>query len=490
MSGNLRLFSMISLIMVMIIAVLGAVYLRHISETDLTHQTELNNERLVKGYVDTIWKQYRDVIVPYAAEPDKYKDNPRVVQFAQETIRYFQPMPLVHANIYAPNGALLLAVNMNGSDKAANASINVDPQTVSNQVIKTGHPLNRVLEGFSWPNSGSALIQTLVPIHTGGADALDGTPAEGAVAVLSDITLPWEQIIQLQLYCIVEIIIGFLIFLCILIMTSQKTEAIIARQHEANVELAAAAAAAQAENIEKSQFLANVSHELRTPLNAIIGFSEIIKNEIMPTVGDKKHHDYISDIHSSGVHLLSLINDILDYSKAEAGKLELEVSEVNANKMIQNCMRLVAPRAESGNIQLVETLPKDQIIMLSDSKKFKQIMLNLLSNAVKFTPSGGEVRITAWNNVTTDSYTFEVQDTGIGIAPKDISRAMSPFGQVDNTLKRKYEGTGLGLPLTKKFVELMGGKFTIESALNVGTKITFTLPREIVEREGIIIKHA
>src|SRR5690606_30090855 len=156
----------------------------------------------------------------------------------------------------------------------------------------------------------------------------------------------------------------------------------------------------------------------------------------------------------SGVHLLSLINDILDYSKAEAGKLEMEVSEVNATKLVQNCMRLVSPRAESGKVTLSEELPKEALIMLTDSKKFKQILLNLLSNAVKFTPAGGQVSVTAWKNATDDTFSFEVKDTGIGIAPKDISRAMSPFGQVDSALSRKYEGTGLGLPLTKKFVEL------------------------------------
>ena len=127
--------------------------------------------------------------------------------------------------------------------------------------------------------------------------------------------------------------------------------------------------------------------------------------------------------------------------------------------------------------------------MIIDGKKFKQILLNLLSNAVKFTPTGGTVSVTAWTNMMEDTITFMVVDTGIGIAPKDISRAMSPFGQIDNTLKRKYEGTGLGLPLTKKFVELMGGKFGIESEVGKGTKVIFTLPRETKDRDGVTVKH-
>src|SRR5262249_40658918 len=163
-----------------------------------------------------------------------------------------------------------------------------------------------------------------------------------------------------------------------------------------------------------SQFLTNISHELRTPLNAIIGFSDIIKAELLPKLEDRKYDQYVNDINSAGVHLLSLINDILDYSKAEAGKLALEVSEVDVTKMVQNCMRLVGPRAESGNVKLVEEMPKEHIIMQIDGKKLKQVLLNLLSNAVKFTPAGGSVSVSAWLNMLEDSVTFAVVDTGIG----------------------------------------------------------------------------
>jgi two-component system cell cycle sensor histidine kinase PleC len=253
---------------------------------------------------------------------------------------------------------------------------------------------------------------------------------------------------------------------------------IIARQHEANLELAAQAASAQAENRDKSQFLANVSHELRTPLNAIIGFSEFIKSERSGPIGNDKYGEYIRDIHGSGVHLLSLINDILDYSKAEADKLELEISEVDATKTVRNSMRLVSPRAEDAQVQLIEEIPREHFILKTDAKKIKQVMLNLLSNAVKFTPVGGSVTVSMWQNVVDGGLSIEVRDTGIGIAPKDISRAMAPFGQVDNTLSRKYEGTGLGLPLTRKFVEIMGGTFSIASEVGKGTTITIVFPKE------------
>jgi two-component system cell cycle sensor histidine kinase PleC len=178
------------------------------------------------------------------------------------------------------------------------------------------------------------------------------------------------------------------------------------------------------------------------------------------------------------VHLLSLINDILDYSKAEAGKLEFAIEEVDINKLILSSMRLVSPRAEEAQVLLVDEIPKDHIILKTDPKKFKQVMLNLLSNAVKFTPAGGQVKVAMWTSAIDNTVSIEVRDSGIGIAPKDIARALAPFGQVDSALSRKYEGTGLGLPLTKKFVEIMGGSFNLTSEEGVGTTVTFVLPRE------------
>ena len=391
--------------------------------------------------------------------------------------------------MYSPYGQLLLSNKGNATLKLANNLPSPDTDFVlkhynglsrSNQILTTARLANQEY---------AQLVQTITPF----TDSVDGggnIPPDGALEIIFDVSKRWNTLKMAAMMAGGVLFAICLIPILLLTINIKKTESIIAKQHEANMQLTEAAAAAVAENRDKSQFLANISHELRTPLNAIIGFSDVIMKEVMPQIDDKKYHDYVGDIHSSGTHLLSLINDILDYSKAEAGKLALEISEANVTKLIQNSIRLVSPRAEAANVSLVEQLPKDAIVMMIDSKKFKQVLLNLLSNAVKFTPAGGRVMVTAWQNISDDSYSFEVEDTGIGIAPKDISRAMAPFGQVDNTLKRKYEGTGLGLPLTKKFVELMGGKFKIESELNSGTKITFTMPRELKEREGVVVKQS
>jgi two-component system cell cycle sensor histidine kinase PleC len=475
MFGSVRIFVLSSLLVIILIAVFSGTFFRTIASEDLIQLVEKNNAGIADGYITGVWKRYRDTIVPLAVEPAKLAGNPQVALFAQDTVRYFQKMALIRVNVYSAAGALLMSDNVMPVDRFLGAAASPDAAFVTAQIKHEG-AISQLLPGIALQSNGAGkVVQTIYPIP-----AADGSrSSEGMIEILYNMSEPWYKMLYFQVASTGGIIVLFLVFIIMLAWSSRKAEMIIARQHESNLELSAAAAAAVGENQNKSLFLANISHELRTPLNAIIGFSEVLKNELMPKVVERKYDQYVVDINSSGVHLLSLINDILDYSKAEAGKLALEPEETNINKLIQNSMRLVATRAEEAQVRLIEDTPKEPLIMVVDGKKLKQVLLNLLSNAVKFTPAGGAIKTSAWYNVGDDTIGFEVRDNGIGIGPKDISRAMAPFGQVDNTLKRKYEGTGLGLPLTKKFVELMGGKFMIESELDKGTTITFSLPREI-----------
>ena len=226
-------------------------------------------------------------------------------------------------------------------------------------------------------------------------------------------------------------------------------------------------------NRHKSEFLANMSHELRTPLNAIIGFSEVLDERYFGELNDKQA-EYVKDIHSSGRHLLQLINDILDLSKIEAGRMELEVGDFDLPAALQNALTLVRERAQRHSIALGLDVDPGIGTFRADERKFKQIMLNLLSNAVKFTPEGGKVSVAAKLNGS--AVEVSVSDTGVGIAPEDQAIVFEEFRQVGRDYTRKAEGTGLGLALTRRFVELHGGAITLASAPGKGSIFTFTLP--------------
>jgi signal transduction histidine kinase len=231
----------------------------------------------------------------------------------------------------------------------------------------------------------------------------------------------------------------------------------------------------------KLDFLSKISHELRTPLNAIIGFAEIIVHDKNAKLGPEKVRNFVEDIHNSGRYLLDIINDILDFAKAEAGKLTLQESEANIVEAILAVRRLIGPRARDAGIDIYEDIPEKLPNVWCDERKVKQMLLNLLSNAMKFTPTKGRIDITAeWS---TEGLIIGVRDNGIGIAKENLSRIMQPFVQIDSTLARKREGTGLGLALVKAMIELHGGRLTIDSKLNEGTQTRLTFPPErLVER--------
>jgi signal transduction histidine kinase len=230
---------------------------------------------------------------------------------------------------------------------------------------------------------------------------------------------------------------------------------------------------AEAANRTKSEFLANMSHELRTPLNAVIGFSEMIKVEMFGPVTER-YRGYADDIYNSGTHLLGLINEILDLSKLEAGQFELHEEEIDLAGTVEASLNLVEAQAQKSKIQVSTALDPKVRVIRADDRRMRQILINLLSNAVKFTPEGGKVQVSSL--LKNDGLAIEVSDTGIGIAAEDMAKVMTSFGQVESRVSRKYEGSGLGLPLAKHLVELHGGTLTIQSQVDVGTTVTVMLP--------------
>jgi signal transduction histidine kinase len=242
-------------------------------------------------------------------------------------------------------------------------------------------------------------------------------------------------------------------------------------------------------NNAKSEFLANMSHELRTPLNSIIGFSEMVKLQAVGPVENERYLEYAGYIHSSGKHLLELINDMLDLAKVESGKLELEEEVVDFGAIYEGCRTLLEHRIAGDGLRVNLMLPDDPPLLLADKRKMRQILFNLLSNAIKYTPNGG--RITTFVKTGPDiGFVFHVSDTGKGMAPEDLPKALEPFGQVGDPLVKDDIGTGLGLPLTKALVELHGGTIELASLPGVGTTATVKFPASRIFLTGQNSKQA
>jgi signal transduction histidine kinase len=230
---------------------------------------------------------------------------------------------------------------------------------------------------------------------------------------------------------------------------------------------------AEAANRFKSEFLANMSHELRTPLNAILGFSEVIVAELYGPLGHPRYREYAEDVHKSGVHLLDLINDVLDLSKLDAGRMELKETTFVISDLVAEALLMVRDKARDRctlKVDIQDNLP----LVRADKRLMKQVLLNLLSNAIKFTPPGGHVTVLA--SETRDGIALQVRDTGIGMGAVELQTAFSPYGQVDSKIARQYQGTGLGLPISRSLVELHGGSLTAASVPGAGTTMTVCLP--------------
>ncbi|MES2471388.1 MAG: ATP-binding protein [Pseudomonadota bacterium] len=297
-------------------------------------------------------------------------------------------------------------------------------------------------------------------------------PLHVLICTLQGQSVEWIAVLNLSVE--IMIVAAPIIFYARDVITQlQKSRA---RLDEMSRHLAISADQAKQANKAKSAFLANMSHELRTPLNAIMGFSEVMKEEHLGPMHNARYLGYAGDIHSSGRYLLGIINDILDLSKIEAGKMSLEnAEEYPLRHSLEGSLAMVSDLGEKYGVRLIGDMPPDHVHLVAVDRMVRQIMINLLGNAIKFTPAGGSVRVSG-AALKDGGYAVTVQDSGIGMTEEEIVEALTPFGQIENKMTATHNGTGLGLPLAKAMVELHEGSLAISSMPGHGTRIVLNFP--------------
>jgi len=331
---------------------------------------------------------------------------------------------------------------------------------------------------FSGSRVEADLLSSYLPIRGSGGQVI------GVFELYTDVTAFKAQMVAAEAINFAILVLAFGAVYGLSLATVAAGSRTIARKHQENLELAAAMARAQAADRAKSEFLANMSHELRTPLNAIIGFSEIIKDQSFGPIEPSRYRDYAVDIHTSGQRLLDIIDNVLDLVKIEAGSANPVFSDIDPARIVEDAVTRIRDQAETAEIYLSLRTAGELPNITTDARRLGQVLTGILSNAIKFTPQGGRVSVRALWNDAADRVEISVADTGIGIAPADLPVTLTPFGRVDGAANSRYPGAGLGLPLAKRFIELLGGEIEIDSRLGQGTEITLRLPRKGLDRPG------
>jgi len=462
----------IGAVLVMFVAAAGLVQVHRSHAIDQVRtMAEQNNATLTQAVANGLWPEYASFIASARQlGAEVLRRDPRTAALKREVTTLLQGTVVLKVKLYDARGFTVFSTDTTqiGGDYSAN------PRFLSARggQIFSNLSFRERFDAADGARTNRWVLSSYVPVRLSGGSG----DVVGVAEIYSDVTDVHGYIRYVEL--VETLLVGgafFVVFL-LLLWVVWRADLKIRWQHTENLELTASKARAESAHRAKSEFLSNMSHELRTPLNAIMGFSEAIRTGVYGPTGDPRYVEYAHDIHNSGQHLLNIINDVLDLAWAESGNMPAARDPVDIVETARDAVGLLRREAESAQIELGFDAFGSSCTIETDGSKVRQILLNLLANNLKFTPAGGSVDLTVARDTRAGMVRLSVSDTGIGMRCEDLPVALAPFSQIDGSLSREYEGTGLGLPLSLKLARLLGGDLELESAPGVGTRVTFTLP--------------
>jgi len=443
---------------------------RSVSKDQFTSLVEQSNEALTQTFANAVWPKFHWFLLGASRRnPENVRLDPTTEVLRSAVRDLVQGTNVLKIKIYDTHGRTIFSTD----PKQIGADYSKNERFLSAMAGRTASALEKraTFKAINGELTNIWVLSSYIAIRPSGA----GGGIVGVAETYTDVTDFQAQLDNTGSLLVGTSTIVLLLVFVFLAAIVWIAERVMHRQHAHNIELAEHAARAAAASRAKSEFLANMSHELRTPLNAILGFAELITSEILGPVGSPRYKEYAGDIQRSGRHLLGIINDVLDLVQIETGRARVSLDRVDVCEVARDVVRLMSRQAATKNVALRFAANCTADPIGSDEGKVRQILFNLISNAIKFTPESGSITVTINQDPATARTVLRVADTGIGMRPEDVPIALASFGQIGNAFQQNGQGVGLGLPLTKKFAELLGGTFDIESAPGKGTIVTIAL---------------
>jgi signal transduction histidine kinase len=466
-----RSFATVAGLVMVAAALLLSVFHWYWSLGEMQKMAEQNNVNVSRVLANLLWSGNGKILEDLsAADPKTLQGRADVIALREDITRLIANAPVYRVKIYDPQGDTIFSTDP--EQIGENESDDEGFEQASEGVIASELARANTFSVFESTMVDRDLLSSYVPIYRNGP----GSEIVGVFEIYDDVTLFLRDINRGIASQVALVVLTTIAVYLVLIWTVRRGDQQLHEEHARSLALVQSVARAEAASKAKSQFLANMSHELRTPLNSVIGFAEILSSEGFGPLGDKRYLSYAKEIGDGGRNLLTIINNTLDLSKIELGTAEVTLRPVDPVAVIRGAVQQLDRQIQDSGVAVSIEIDPRVPSMQSDETKLKQILLNVVSNGLKFTPGGGRVTIKVVSSSDDRMVRFEINDTGIGIAPADVPIALAPFGQVDSALNRRYQGAGLGLPLAKGLAELIGGTLEIVGMPGAGTTVIITLP--------------